>query len=474
MLRSHSNDQRPNIALEEELYGRFTPYGRWRKRLKRLIHNLLWLLVIHPLTGAKRFVDMLVSSFLLLFLSLLLIAIFSYHHSRGHIVERLPHIGRWGEPFYVYRFRLPDSVLGRVLTRAGIHRLPVLLNIFKGEMSFVGPRPVTLDEMSLRSHVVRKRLAARPGLICLWWLRRRANIDYGDELEADREYTEVQSLSQDVGIALRALPALLYGESAVAAPELIDLLGISINNLTMTETLDAIASRLHGGQTSQICFVNADCINIAYRNPQYLQVLQQGKLTLADGIGLKLAGKLLSQPVKQNVNGTDLFPRLCDMLSGTSHGLYLLGARPGVAEGVKDWIAEHYPDVMISGWHHGYYTPEEEPEVIRRIAASGAAILLVAFGAPRQDTWVSEHLSELGVSVAMGVGGLFDFYSGRIPRAPLWMREMGIEWLYRFYQEPRRMWKRYFIGNGVFLARVMKYSYQKPLETHETISQDRV
>ena len=461
MLRSHAKNQGHKIELEEELHSRFSPYGRWRQRLKRLVHNVIWLLVIQPLSGAKRLVDLMVSSLLLLLFLPLLVAIFSYHHSRRPILQRLPYIGRWGEPFHVYQLVLPEDFWGRFLRRLGLHRIPVLLNIFKGDMSFVGPRPAAPDEMSLRSRAVRKRYDARPGLICLWWLRRRANIDYGDELEADGEYAEAQSLGQDVGIALRALPALLYGDSVAAAPDRLHLLGISIHNLTMTDTLEAIDARLQGEQAAQICFVNADCVNIAYRNPQYLHVLQNANLILADGIGLKLAGKLLAQPVKQNVNGTDLFPRLCDMLSGTSHGLFLLGARPGVAEAVNDWIAEHYPDVVISGWHHGYYTPEEEPDVIQRIVHSGASILLVAFGAPRQDTWLYDHLSELGIPVAMGVGGLFDFYSGRIPRAPLWMREMGIEWLYRFYQEPRRMWKRYFIGNGVFLARVVRYNYQR-------------
>ena len=100
-------------------------------------------------------------------------------------------------------------------------------------------------------------------------------------------------------------------------------------------------------------------------------------------------------------------------------------------------------------------TDAEEPEVIRGIRDSGADLLLVAMGAPRQDLWIQRHLAATGVKVAMGVGGLFDFYSGRIPRAPRWVREIGLEWLYRFSREPRRMWRRYFLGNPLFLARVL-------------------
>ena len=141
-------------------------------------------------------------------------------------------------------------------------------------------------------------------------------------------------------------------------------------------------------------------------------------------------------------------------------GLYLLGGRPGVAEGVRDWLAQEHPEVKVSGYHHGYFTSEEEPEVIGHIADSGAKLLLVALGAPRQDMWISENLERTGVRVAMGVGGLFDFYSGRTPRAPQWLREMGLEWLYRFGQEPGRMWKRYFVGNALFLIRVIKARFK--------------
>jgi len=295
----------------------------------------------------------------------------------------------------------------------------------------------------------------RPGLLSLWWIRRRANIDYTTEAEVDGEYVESQSVWGDFGIALRAIPAVLYGEGVATAPDLITILGIPINNVTMTEAIETIMQWLNEDDHSQVCFVNADCANIAYRNKAYFEVLRTARFSLADGIGLKLAGKLLAREIKQNVNGTDLFPLLCEALSGTGKGLFLLGARPEVPEYVRDWIKKNYPGVIVSGCHHGYFSPEKEPVVIDQIAKSGADLLLVAFGAPRQDTWINDHLEETGVKVAMGVGGLFDFYSGKTARAPLWVREMGMEWLYRFTQEPGRLWKRYFVGNGVFLYRVM-------------------
>jgi N-acetylglucosaminyldiphosphoundecaprenol N-acetyl-beta-D-mannosaminyltransferase len=134
--------------------------------------------------------------------------------------------------------------------------------------------------------------------------------------------------------------------------------------------------------------------------------------------------------------------------------LFLLGARPGIADAVAAWVHAHYPRVKLAGFHHGYFAPEEEQLVLDEIRHSGASILLVALGAPRQDVWISRNLAATGVKVAMGVGGLFDFYSGRIPRAPQWLREMGLEWVYRLYREPGRMWRRYLVGNLAFLSHI--------------------
>jgi N-acetylglucosaminyldiphosphoundecaprenol N-acetyl-beta-D-mannosaminyltransferase len=294
-------------------------------------------------------------------------------------------------------------------------------------------------------------------LICLWWVRRRANIAYEAESVSDGEYVESQSLKGDIGIALRAIPAILYGEGVPTSPESVTLLGIPVNNVTMTEAIDWMVERMSGElPPAQVAFVNADCANIAYKNEEYRTVLESSDFVLADGIGMKLAGKLLRQEIKQNVNGTDLFPRLCAALEGTGRGIYFLGAQPGVVDRVAEWVQNNYPNVTISGTQHGYYENDEESAVIEKIRASGAGMIMIAFGAPRQDLWVARHLSEMGVPVAMGVGGLFDFYSGNKPRAPQWVREIGMEWVFRLAVEPQRLWKRYVVGNVIFLSRVIR------------------
>jgi N-acetylglucosaminyldiphosphoundecaprenol N-acetyl-beta-D-mannosaminyltransferase len=160
--------------------------------------------------------------------------------------------------------------------------------------------------------------------------------------------------------------------------------------------------------------------------------------------------------LRENVNGTDLFPRLCEAASQAGLSIYLLGARPGIAEAAANKMRERYPGLHIAGARDGYFSPEEEAGVVAGINASGAAILLVAFGVPRQELWIERWRTDLQPRVCLGVGGLFDFYSGRIARAPVWMREIGLEWVWRLLQEPKRMWRRYIIGNPLFLSRVWR------------------
>jgi N-acetylglucosaminyldiphosphoundecaprenol N-acetyl-beta-D-mannosaminyltransferase len=239
------------------------------------------------------------------------------------------------------------------------------------------------------------------------------------------------------------------------------ILSIRIHNITMNEAIDRIIVWLNQDVHKQVAFVNADCANISQNNEEYLRVLNNADLCLGDGIGIRIAAKINGTDIVQNVNGTDMFPLLCKALSGTRKRLYYLGARPDVISGLVDWTTQNYPDLIIAGEHHGYFKDSELEDITTQIRQTYPDLLLVAFGAPKQDLWISEFLSETGAKVGIGVGGLFDFYSGRIPRAPIWMRRCGLEWLYRLIQEPGRLWRRYLIGNFVFLYRVVKSRIRK-------------
>lgn len=406
--------------------------------------------------AAKRSLDLLVSCGLALLMAPLALAYLGMFVFRRVSLVRIPRVGLQKYTFFTYSFIRTQKRENENVEDLRLKHWPLLWNVVKGDMSLVGPRAVAPGDLLAIVPSAAVRFTTRPGLVCLHWLRQRANIAYEGEAAADREYVASQSLRHDLGILLRVLVSLCYGPAKQPNTDRVEILGIGIDNLSMADAIKDIVSRLDALTPSQVCFVNADCANIARTNSAYQQVLDAADLTLADGVGMRIAGNRLGQPIRENLCGTDLFPRLCQALAGTGKGVFLLGGRPGVAEGVCRWLTQYYPGIEISGVHHGYYPAAEEPEVIRQIAKSGASLLLVAFGAPRQDQWIQDHLTATGVKVAMGVGGLFDYYSGRIPRAPSWIRELGLEWLFRFWQEPKRLARRYFIGNGVFLVHVLR------------------
>ena len=241
--------------------------------------------------------------------------------------------------------------------------------------------------------------------------------------------------------------------NALSFPAHIRIQGIPLVNLERNEAVAAIEGALAAGQFTRIAFANADCANLAAKNSLYRLQLETMDWVFVDGIGMSIAGKVMQAPVRDNVNGTDLFPLLCAALARTGKRLFLLGARPGVAASAAAWAEARYPGLQIAGTHHGYLTAAEETAVTAEIRASKADVLLVAMGAPRQEDWIARNAADCGVTVTMGVGGLFDYYAGRLPRAPAWMRRYGLEWVFRLLQEPGRLWRRYLVGNVVFLAR---------------------
>lgn len=234
----------------------------------------------------------------------------------------------------------------------------------------------------------------------------------------------------------------------------LELLGLSITNITKEEALDRIDATTESLHTMH--FVNAHCINVAAKDAEYHAILANADALFADGSGIRLAGSTLGCPIVDNVNGTDLFPLLCSRFAKTGKRMFLLGSAPGVAEKAARWAEEYTGSSIIAGTYHGYFKTGEESSVIEAINASGAELLLVALGVPRQEKWIASVRSLLQVPLCMGVGALFDFYSGTVSRAPLWMRKIGLEWVWRLLLEPGRMWRRYIVGNVVFIVRLMK------------------
>ncbi|TWJ06533.1 WecB/TagA/CpsF family glycosyltransferase [Altererythrobacter ishigakiensis] len=213
-----------------------------------------------------------------------------------------------------------------------------------------------------------------------------------------------------------------------------------------------IVSRVGASRASTINFINAHCVNQQRRDREYRDALEGSDLLLPDGIGMEIGAKLCGLKLGENLNGTDLFPALCREAATQGTGIFLLGGVPGAADGAADWATTHFPALRVAGTHSGYFSPEEEELLIERINRSRAGILLVGFGVPLQEKWIARNRHRITAPVVMGVGGLFDYYSGRIPRAPKLVRACKSEWVWRLAMEPRRMAKRYIWGNAVFLA----------------------
>jgi N-acetylglucosaminyldiphosphoundecaprenol N-acetyl-beta-D-mannosaminyltransferase len=410
--------------------------------------------LVYP--AGKRAIDVLAGSVILTLIAPVIILFYLIQGSSKKIFARNIKLGRWGEPFEELVFSPESSFLANIVEKVGISRLATAINLLRGDLSLVGPRAMSSEEASEIPVQVLRRLDVKPGLISLWWIRKRGNIGFDGEFAADREYIESQGIKTDAAIILKALPATIFGDSGSDFLDRLDILDIPLRNLTMSEAIDSILEMFAEEEPQQICFINADCANLAWNDSEYMNILHKCSINLADGIGLKIAGRMTGRQVRQNVNGTDLFPRLAAIMAEKKRSVFFLGARPEVNEALIEVTREKYPGLVVVGGQHGYFKPEDEKAVIERINELRPDLLLVAFGAPRQEKWIAANLPNLKVKVAMGVGGLFDFYSGRINRAPVWMREIGMEWFYRFLQEPQRMWKRYFVGNLVFIYRVIR------------------
>jgi N-acetylglucosaminyldiphosphoundecaprenol N-acetyl-beta-D-mannosaminyltransferase len=358
-------------------------------------------------------------------------------------------VGRDGQRIQCTRLQFGNGLPGRLATRLGAQHWPRWWNVWSGDMAVVGPRPRGLTEpLAPVPHLL-------PGLVNDWAIRQRTAVDYGTEADADRQYAATRSPRGDLGLLLRSLPVLLLPGRPTSAPQRIEVADVRFDNLSMQEALDRLEGLMSSGRTHQVAFVNPACVNTAATDRGYRRILARCALVLPDGIGIKLAGALLGTPLRQNLNGTDLFPVLCAQLARTGRSVYLLGGRPGVPEAVAAEIGRRWPALRVVGVQHGFFGTTDEAAVVAAVRASGADCLLVARGVPIQEQFIDRHLALLGVGVALGIGGLFDFVSGRIQRAPQWMRDVGLEWAWRLRQEPGRMWQRYLVGNLTFLWRVM-------------------
>ena len=248
-----------------------------------------------------------------------------------------------------------------------------------------------------------------------------------------------------------------------------NVLGLELLSMSPSEVVEKLVERVNHRLKTRIAFLNAHCANIAATDWQYRQALVSCNAVLPDGIGVEIASRLAGHPLEHDLNGTDLFPKLCRALRDANKSIFLLGGRPGVADAAARAAVAECEGLQIAGTQDGYFGPQDEDAIIDQINIARPDVVLVAMGVPVQDTWLARTGARLNAPLVAGVGGLFDFVSGAAKRAPGWIRKARLEWIYRLAQEPRRLWSRYLLGNITFLARALGHGWSRRSDQRRNI-----
>jgi N-acetylglucosaminyldiphosphoundecaprenol N-acetyl-beta-D-mannosaminyltransferase len=233
-----------------------------------------------------------------------------------------------------------------------------------------------------------------------------------------------------------------------------DVLGCGIDRVGMQETLARVEDLISSGRYSQHMAINTAKL-VSLRDDDRLREIVAGcELVNADGQGVVWASRLLGDPLPERVAGIDLMEELLGLAERKGYRVYILGARDDVLDRAVVRIRERYPGLQLAGWHNGYFSAVEEPEVCAAIRATRPHIVFVAMSTPRKEYFLAEHGPKLGAEFVMGVGGAVDVIAGLTRRAPVTWQRLGLEWLYRLLQEPRRMFRRYAVTNTQFALMV--------------------
>jgi N-acetylglucosaminyldiphosphoundecaprenol N-acetyl-beta-D-mannosaminyltransferase len=240
----------------------------------------------------------------------------------------------------------------------------------------------------------------------------------------------------------------------------VNVLGVGVDPLTVEELHAEIESLVRGRKRGLVLNANAHCLNLCYEDPALRGFLNSAETIFCDGVGVMLAARILGGRIPARITYADWAWQLADFAAARGFSLFFLGARPGVAQEAARRLKERYPELEIAGVRHGYFDhstggPENEA-VVEEINFAAPDILLVGLGMPLQEHWLMENRQRLDVGVALTGGAVFDYVSGRLRRGPRLLTGGGLEWLARLLAEPRRLWRRYLVGNPLFLLRVMR------------------
>ncbi|EKE04298.1 MAG: Lipopolysaccharide biosynthesis protein [uncultured bacterium] len=241
----------------------------------------------------------------------------------------------------------------------------------------------------------------------------------------------------------------------------ISFFGVSIDPFTIKETLEKISEIIEKRQITQHVVVNVAKLVYAQKDERLRNIINSCGLINVDGAGIILGAKFLGINIPERVTGIDLMEKLTAYSAKKGYKIYFFGAKEHIVQAVIKTYKQLYPELIIAGYRNGYYSPEEEGGIAENIKNSRADILFVAMGSPEKEIFISKYLDKMQVPFVMGVGGSFDVVAGKVHRAPALMQKYGMEWLYRLYQEPRRLWKRYLVTNTIFLIMLIRQFFKQ-------------
>ena len=233
----------------------------------------------------------------------------------------------------------------------------------------------------------------------------------------------------------------------------VELFGVPVDALTMDETVEMARAMVRTGTPHQHVVVNASKLVQTDRDPLLRDVVRGCDLVSADGMSTVWASRWLGRPLPARVTGVDLFARLVGAAHEDGCSVYFLGGTEDVVAKVAEIFSALYPGLQVAGSRSGYW--DDDGEVVANVRSAAPDYLFLAIPSPRKEFWLNEHLAGLNVPFVMGVGGSFDVVAGKVKRAPSWVQRVGCEWAWRLGQEPRRLWRRYLVGNTAFIRLTM-------------------
>ncbi len=236
----------------------------------------------------------------------------------------------------------------------------------------------------------------------------------------------------------------------------INIFNCPIDTYTMKETIANIDESIQNKTHLHHVVVNAAKLVHMQKNKELYDSVVSSDIINADGQAVVWASRFLGQPLSERVAGIDLMQNLVKLAYEKGYKVFFFGAKEEIVKGVVDKYSEQYSKDIIAGYRNGYFKKEEEESIAKQIANSGADILFVAISSPTKEIFLNTYQDIINTPFIMGVGGSFDVVAGKVTRAPLWMQRYGLEWFYRFLQEPGRMWKRYLYTNCMFLWLLLK------------------